>query len=68
MPVILTLTSEKDWLRTDIKSHDVIELLKPYPAKEMVYYPISTLVDKPSNNCMDVIKPGRILNNIWKTL
>ncbi len=58
MPVILTPSSEKDWLNPDIESHDAIELLTPYPAKEMVSYPISTLVNKPSNDSVEVIKPA----------
>ncbi len=58
MPVILTPTSEKEWLNPDLETEDIIELLQPYPANKMVSYPISTLINKPSNDSSDIIKPA----------
>lgn len=58
MPVILTSTSEKEWLNPDIEAGDAISLLQPYPATEMVSYPISTLVNKPINDSVEIIKPA----------
>mgnify|MGYP000613184003 CR=1 FL=1 len=58
MPVILTPSNEKDWLNPDVAAEDAIEMLIPYPAKEMVSYPISTLVNSPSNDSVEIIKPA----------
>ncbi len=58
MPAILIPNFEKDWLNPDIETEEAIEMLTPYPAKEMVSYPISTLVNKPSNDTEDIIKPA----------
>lgn len=57
MPVILTPQNEKEWLNPDIGSDDAIKLLLPYPAIEMVSYPVSTLVNKPSIDNIQVIQP-----------
>ncbi len=57
MPAILTPANEEDWLNPDIDADKAIKMLKPYPKKEMVSYPISTLINKPSNDLEDVIRP-----------
>jgi putative SOS response-associated peptidase YedK len=58
MPVILTPESEKDWLNPDISTEEAINLLRPYPAIEMVSYPISTLVNSPANDHPDILIPA----------
>lgn len=58
MPVILTPQSEKDWLNPNIGTDEAIEMLVPYPTVRMVSYPISTLVNKPSNDSADIIVPA----------
>ena len=57
MPAILTQETEKEWLNPDVSDEDALKLLKPYPEKEMVAYPISTLVNRPSNDNVEIIKP-----------
>ncbi len=56
MPVILPLEKEQEWLNSD-NSESLVELLKAYPEKSMKTYQISTLVNSPSNNSAEVIKP-----------
>lgn len=57
MPVILTPKNEKDWINPDIEAEEAIKLLKPFPAKEMVSYPISTLINNPNNDSKEMIIP-----------
>jgi putative SOS response-associated peptidase YedK len=56
MPVILPANVEKDWLRADLKPAEALELLLPYNAADMEAYPVSTLVNSPSNNIAEVIE------------
>lgn len=58
MPAILTPENEKDWLNSDVETEQAIEMLSPYPVKEMVSYPISTLINKPSNDTEEIINPA----------
>jgi len=56
MPVILSKEDGKIWLESkDPKS--LKELIKPFPAKLMDAYRISTLVNSPRNNGSDIISP-----------
>lgn len=51
MPVILSPENYDHWL--DVGRHDVnriLPLLKPYPSESMTAYPVSTLVNNPSND------------------
>ncbi len=54
MPVILPAGSCDLWLGHD--RGDVEKLLKPYPAEEMEAYPVSSLVNSPSNNSAEYIR------------
>ncbi len=56
MPVILSKKDEKIWLDPDLDLTKAMEMLHPYPAKEMKMYPVSTLVNKPENDSLEVIK------------
>jgi putative SOS response-associated peptidase YedK len=58
MPVMLTSQAEAIWLNPDIELEDALRLLSPYPAEEMTSYPISTLVNSPSNDSPEIIKPA----------
>ena len=58
MPVILTPQNEENWLNPDIEIDEAINMLVPYPTIRMVSYPISTLVNKTSNDSEEIIKPA----------
>jgi putative SOS response-associated peptidase YedK len=60
MPVILHAEDYKLWLEDDIREQGLRkELLCPYPAPEMMAYPVSTLVNSPQNHGADLIAPQR---------
>ena len=54
MPVILEPEDESKWLQ-DIPIDRVLALIRSYPAEKMEAYPISTLVNSPTNNSAEVI-------------
>ncbi|KAA5548356.1 SOS response-associated peptidase [Adhaeribacter rhizoryzae] len=53
MPVILTPEAEELWLNEQEK--DVKDLLKPYDADKMKAFPISNLINSPTNNSPEVL-------------
>jgi putative SOS response-associated peptidase YedK len=56
MPVILKRKDEKSWL----SNGDIVylqSLLKPYPEGEMTAFLVSKLVNSPSNDSIEVMKP-----------
>ena len=57
MPVILKPEAEQDWLNPDLQDEQALELLGTYPDKEMRAYAVSTLVNLPRNDNLDIIKP-----------
>jgi putative SOS response-associated peptidase YedK len=56
MPVILDPEDESKWL-SDTPMNIVMSMLRSYPAEKMNMYPISNLVNIPTNNSVDIIKP-----------
>lgn len=59
MPVILQSNDYAQWLDpTPLFPVDLNSLLIPYPAAEMVAYPISTLVNSPANDRPEVLLPA----------
>lgn len=58
MPVILPAEDEKLWLESDDLSV-LQELIKPFPAREMDAYRISSLVNSPKNNSPEIIVPAQ---------
>jgi putative SOS response-associated peptidase YedK len=60
MPAILPAYHEKEWLNPDHDTAELLTLLAPYPSHLMKAYPVSTLVNSPKNDVIDVIKPARI--------
>jgi putative SOS response-associated peptidase YedK len=50
MPVILHQRDEEAWLDTKTPLTTVLDLLKPYPADEMVSYSVSRAVNSPRND------------------
>ena len=59
MPVILEPDAYDWWLDPSEQSSNQLDgLLKPYPAEEMEAYPVSRLVNRPSNDSPDCIAPA----------
>ncbi len=56
MPVILSKEDEKIWLESN-DPEILKKLIKPFPAKLMDAYRISTLVNSPKNNRSEIIAP-----------
>jgi putative SOS response-associated peptidase YedK len=60
MPVILHARDYDAWLAPDTRPVDTLgRLLRPYPADEMEASPVSTRVNKPSNDSPECIEPIR---------
>jgi putative SOS response-associated peptidase YedK len=58
MPVILPPEAWEAWLNPEQGKPDLFkDLLKPFPAKDMEAYPVSTLVNSPKNNVKEVLAP-----------
>jgi len=58
MPVILHPGNYKLWLDPgERKPKELQGLLRPYPAEEMIYYPVSTNVNNPANDVPECIVP-----------
>lgn len=57
MPVILHPDEYEVWLDTDVRKLDLIkEMLRPYPAEEMMSYPVSTAINSPRNQGAELIE------------
>ena len=56
MPVILSPKDEKTWLSPEPEAV-LNALLKPYPAKEMKAFPVSSLVNNPRNDSAEILVP-----------
>jgi putative SOS response-associated peptidase YedK len=58
MPVVLPTEAYARWLDpAEQKPEQLQGLLKPYPAEQMMTYPISTLVNNPKNDSPECIVP-----------
>ena len=56
MPVILDPKNYDLWLDPDVKKSELLQpLLRPYSAEEMMAYPVSTAVNKPTNDTAECI-------------
>lgn len=52
MPAILAPETERVWLESSIRDPQILrECLGPYPSDKMIAYPVSTVVNSPSNDC-----------------
>lgn len=59
MPVILPANAHRQWLTPgEANVTELQELLKPYPASEMVAYPVSRMVNDPKADRPEVILPA----------
>lgn len=57
MPVILHPEDYQLWLDEDERKQELLnDLLQPYPASEMISYPVSTLVNSTRNKGADLIE------------
>jgi putative SOS response-associated peptidase YedK len=57
MPVILRREDEGEWLSPeDTEPEHLLPLLRPYPASEMATYPVSRMVNSPSNDTPDILR------------
>jgi putative SOS response-associated peptidase YedK len=59
MPVILKQGDYEVWLDSKVEDTDRLnDLLKPFSADEMDYFPVSKFVNSPANNTPECIKPA----------
>jgi putative SOS response-associated peptidase YedK len=56
MPVILKREDEKRWLSPEPEEF-LTGLLKPFPAGEMIAFPVSRLVNNPKNDIPEILAP-----------
>jgi putative SOS response-associated peptidase YedK len=57
MPVILDPNNYELWLDPDVKKPELLQpLLRSYPTEEMTAYPVSKVVNKPSNDRVECIE------------
>lgn len=59
MPVVLKEKDGDSWLNSKAPLEKILPLLKPFPDKEMVSYPVSRLVNNPQNDNPNLIKPTK---------
>lgn len=57
MPVILPPDARNLWLDDSQSPQNLLSLLKPYPAPEMAFYPVSKLVNSPANDDPACVEP-----------
>ena len=58
MPVILPPTAYSLWLDPAMRDVEPIQaLLTPYPAEDMIAYPVSTRVNNPAHDAPECIAP-----------
>jgi len=56
MPVILDKDNMWEWMRPELKIPAALDLLQPYPANKMGFYPVDSMVSNPRNDNPDCIK------------
>jgi putative SOS response-associated peptidase YedK len=57
MPVILNIKDEQDWLDQTLNLEAAKQMLKPYPSKQMTFYPVDKLVNDAKIDQPEVILP-----------
>jgi len=60
MPVIIPVQHYDEWLLPTTEEAVLFNLLSPYPAEEMLAYPISKLVNNPENDRPEVIQKANL--------
>jgi putative SOS response-associated peptidase YedK len=56
MPVILSKNDEKKWLDSYSSEQELIEIIQPYNAQQMISYPVSPLVNNVQNDQPAIIR------------
>jgi putative SOS response-associated peptidase YedK len=56
-PVILKKEDERKWLDTNLPLKDALNLLKPYPGKNLIANPISVQIKDPKNKNKELLIP-----------
>lgn len=65
MPVILPQDAYAEWLSPDERSADSLQpLLVPYSDEEMEAYPVSTFVNRPTNDSLACIAPFEVVQSL----
>jgi putative SOS response-associated peptidase YedK len=63
MPVILPVDLEAAWLDpNNSNAETLVSLLQPYPQERMIAYPVSRLVNSPTNEGRELINPSYALS------
>ena len=58
MPVILPRRLHEPWLDPgEVRAERLEKALRPFPASEMTLFPVSTAVNKPSNDLPECVEP-----------
>lgn len=57
MPAILLPEDEQSWLKDDLSPDELLRLLEPYPEDRMEAWPVSSRVNKVSENDAELIRP-----------
>jgi len=57
MPVILSRSHGADWIKSSRHLSEVLRKLNPYPFELMNAYPVSDLVERPDENCAQLVQP-----------
>ena len=57
MPVILSGSGEKHWIKASSPLADVLRLLHPYPYDKMNAYPVSEMINRPYFNDSSLLAP-----------
>jgi putative SOS response-associated peptidase YedK len=57
MPVILAKSQYQEWLQASKPESFLLSMLQPYNGHDLETYPVSTLVNKPSNSAIECIQP-----------
>ena len=61
MPVILHASDYELWLDGDVRKHNLVkELLQPYPAGEMIRYPVSMAINSVSRQGAELIEQSPV--------
>ena len=59
MPVILERADYERWLSRQTTDKELVGLLRPFSSEKMTAWPVSTLVNSPTNDSPECIKPVR---------
>jgi putative SOS response-associated peptidase YedK len=57
MPVIIAPADYATWLDAATAPDEAAQPLRPYPAEQMVAWPVSTIVNKPANDVAECLEP-----------